>query len=306
MLNPKHLYYFHIFAQELNTGKAARRLGITSPSLSNQLKELEGSVGVPLSRRVNGKVVFSEFGEMLVHYSDRMFSAYDELTLKLSATKGIKETSLRVGISANVGTRFSFDLLALFEKTNLSRANQINVDFSLGEEISAGFAAKQYDLVLGAFGPNRFNSNDSISSHLIYPVRLFASHSLMGGANSKELLLLNEFEEIIRFANANQIALILTKESTVLWDETELNFSKSKVRPLRTIECNSAGGIVQLIERGLGIGFVPTPSLLDFKSARDLIVLGPKKGFWNHQISIFIQKTHKLAMASNSDLAKIL
>ena len=54
MLNLKHLYYYNVFAQELSTQKAAKRLGITSPALSNQLKQLEGFLGIPLTKRVNG------------------------------------------------------------------------------------------------------------------------------------------------------------------------------------------------------------------------------------------------------------
>jgi DNA-binding transcriptional LysR family regulator len=304
MLNLKHLYYYHIFAQELSTTKAAKRLGITSPALSNQLKQLEDYLGVALTRRNCGKAVITERGEMVLHYADRMFSAYEELKSRLSASRDLTSTRFRVGICRNLGARFSFDLLSLVEKSNLSLSQSVQITFDSSDRLIEGFMKDQFDLVLGAFAPGLAGESDFISQRLSFSVRLFAPPHLLEGDKAARAAL-TDLTEIVKLANSKKISMVLPMQPSVLRDETDRFLSASKVQPLKTIECNSTSAIVQLIERGLAMGFVPAPCLLDFKSAHELTVLGPPEGYWIHAISVFIQKSEQKSMTKNTHLAEI-
>src|ERR1039458_2040998 len=135
MLNLKHLYYYQIYAQELNTAKAAKRLGITSPALSNQLKELERFIGAKLTRRIDGKVVITDRGEIVVHYAERMFSAYEELKARLIPSLEFKDKSFPIGISQYLGARFSFDLLSLIVKPPLTQSRAMHITFDSSDNL---------------------------------------------------------------------------------------------------------------------------------------------------------------------------
>ncbi len=305
MLNLKHLYYFHAFSKELSTTEAAKRLSISVPALSNQLKELETYLGFQLTKRQNGKVAITEDGKIVAHYADRMFSAYEELKSRVNL-KAKPENLFRIGISNNLGTQFSFDLLLLADQEQFSNAKQADIYFDSTENIQVDFVNGKYDLIIGAFifAP----TEDSVWTFqkLSFPVRLFVPPNLFKeiSSNGKASDILDH-DFLVDQANKLNISLILPERATVLRSKTDQFLLNLKVRPEKTIECNNSGAIVQLLERGLAMGFFPTPSLVDFKSADSLITLGPPAGYWNHEISIVGRKDGGRTFKNISPLAEI-
>jgi len=51
MLNYNHLHYFHVAALEGSVAGAAVKLGVTQPTVSEQVRSLERALGVSLFER---------------------------------------------------------------------------------------------------------------------------------------------------------------------------------------------------------------------------------------------------------------
>ena len=97
----RHLRYFVAVAEEGHVTRAAERLGIQQPPLSQQIKALETELEVQLFRRKPRGVELTEAGESLLIDARRILSEVEGALAKAQRTARGEQGCIAVGFTAS-------------------------------------------------------------------------------------------------------------------------------------------------------------------------------------------------------------
>ena len=102
-LKLKDLRYLVALADERHFGRAAKRSFVSQPTLSAQLKKLEGYLGVQLIERQPNKVSLTEAGEEIVARARRILEASDEVVTLARSHRDPLAGKLRLALLPTIG-----------------------------------------------------------------------------------------------------------------------------------------------------------------------------------------------------------
>lgn len=110
-LNYHHLRYFRVIAGERNLTKAARKLNLSPPALSVQLRQLEENMGHALFERLSTGLELTEAGRVALEYAQTIGRAGEELMDVMRHGIGAGRQVLRVGAVATLSRNFQLEFL---------------------------------------------------------------------------------------------------------------------------------------------------------------------------------------------------
>jgi LysR family transcriptional activator of nhaA len=110
-LNYHHLYYFWAVARTGSIAAASEELRLAPPTISNQLRKLEDSLGEKLLRRSGRRLVLTDMGRIAMRYADEIFSLGREFTNTMKDRPTGRPLHFSVGITDVLPKLVAYKLL---------------------------------------------------------------------------------------------------------------------------------------------------------------------------------------------------
>ncbi len=149
-INYHHLFYFKTIAEEGSVSKAAEKLRLGQPTLSAQLKQFEGNLGVQLFERHHKKLILTEQGKVALDYSKNIFKMGSEMYEVLhDRLKPLKPT-LHLGALDSVPKQI---VLQLVKHAFRISPCQITLSEGKSDELIRELTAHRMDLMVTNFLP---------------------------------------------------------------------------------------------------------------------------------------------------------
>jgi DNA-binding transcriptional LysR family regulator len=277
MPNLHHLRYFYVFVEEGSVMRAAKRLSITQPALSNQLKQLEHQVGKKLFTREKGKIQFTKTGQLVYQHARQIFAVSESLRLALQAPEVKALHSVRIGICDQIDHLFALEIVKrLGECQKLGFHHHFTLSSLpvsvLEQKLSDG------ELELGLSNqPGSSSARIRNLREVTMPVNMVVSVEQMKrkfGENYGDL----EGKDFVREWFKRGGELIKPEINTSLRRETDAFLAQHAFSAPIALEVNHVAMLVLAAAIGIGAAFVPISFLID--QSEKVVVCGPKAGFW--------------------------
>ena len=111
----RHLRYFIAVAEERNISRAARRLHVSQPPLSRQIRDLESEIGITLLHRGGGAIELTQAGQVFLVEARAALQRVDDAVGLARAAANRKRNHIRVGHTSTLAIELIPRALKMFQ-----------------------------------------------------------------------------------------------------------------------------------------------------------------------------------------------
>ncbi|MGG1636324.1 transcriptional regulator [Paenibacillus sp. FSL A5-0031] len=284
----RQLNYVIQIASEKNFSRAAEKLHIAQPSLSQQLSKLEQEIGVLLFRRTTNSVELTQAGQVFVHKSQAILDAVEQLKQEMDDMAQMRRGRLVVGTLPLTGSHILPLVLPVFGE------QYPQIEVVLVEETTAKLeqltASGGTDLSLLSLPliDNSLAWEPFLEEEICLAVPPQHPLALREGSISISELDKEPFIGLKRGQGFRQITVELCEQSGFT---PQIVFESSN---METIQSLVAGGmgiafVPQMLTRVKGSDFMPVYLPLSSKPTRTLVVASRKGRYLSKAAEAFIR-----------------
>ncbi len=253
----RYLEYILVLAETGNMTRAAKKLYISQPSLSQFLTKQEAELGTPLFTRSNGVYSLTPVGELYADYARKVLSLTNHLE------KDIQRISTTTRIS--IGTSFAAAQKMLITVLSDFRKYYPNVELTLSESnlqyISNAILAGELDMAFVAapsLEPYKGHCIELLKEEVLLAAP--STHPYCQTLPAGEHHILTNTDFLKHFGSTPLILQLKGYCIRYLIDDFWGNNSFSPV-----IACNisHAQSICEMVASNIGAGFIPTVYAID-------------------------------------------
>lgn len=241
----RQLTVFLTVARHLHFTRAAHELGMTQPSVSMQIRQLEENLGIALFEQIGKRTFLTEAGQELYRYGHRIYQQLAEAETALDRLKGAQGGQLRLGIG-RTAKYFMPRVIAAFTQNHPDIV--IDLHLSGRDELLAQLEDNERDMVVMGSAP----ADETLAAAPFFedPLVVIAppTHPL---------------------ANASKVTMTALAAERFLMREpgsdtreiTDEFFRQQGIEPQTPMIINSNEAIKQSVQAGIGLALVPAQSV---------------------------------------------
>ncbi|MEK4079663.1 LysR family transcriptional regulator [Solibacillus sp. FSL K6-1126] len=243
----RQLEYFLMLCEEMQFTRAAERLNIAQPTLSQQIKVLENEVNTPLFHRIGKKITLTEAGQILYRQAQTIFQTLHTTKIQMQQLASLEKGILRIGALPGELTNIVSDLVLKF----MHKFPHIQVTVTSGEDIHTLLKNNKIDIGF-SFSPLIENYDEQFVEIPLYTEQFCYVESKDSAAQHEPVQLRDILNEpLVLFPNAHLCRRILNAAA---------KSDKLTIEP--KFETSSIPAIFQFVEQGLG-GTIVAKTLFD-------------------------------------------
>lgn len=241
--------------------KAAARLFISQPALSNYISKIEKELGVRLFDRSVSPMILTYAGEQYLKRARLIMEQMESINREMRDITGNMAGKLRLGFSSERSIYMLPQILAPFQARY--PGIRVEVETGSGEQLVGSLRGGRVDVVfLPAWQEYRDIRGEKVSEEELV---LVAAKGYL-----KEEYLLDRERRIVDWRKAAELPLITLQRSHALRARVDLLFCNADEKPDILLESSSNMLSCRLAAQGLGVTIVPEITLGMLKEAQEL------------------------------------
>ncbi|MFH1021350.1 MAG: LysR family transcriptional regulator [Pseudomonadota bacterium] len=238
-LEVKHLRMLTAIAESGNITKAAVRLCITQSALSQQLKDIEGKLGVAFFYRTSKSMLLTPVGKKLLEAARRIILALEEAEFEVTRSVAGEQGELKVGVQCIFCYKWLPGVVQSFQE----KFPQVEFETGQSRDLTGDLESKRFDCVITAASTldERFLCLPLFADQLV--CIMAAAHPL----TAKAWIAHEDFASFNLISHSE-------KEASRFY---QLALKPLRIEPKRFMPVGQPQAIVEMVAAGLGLGIFP-------------------------------------------------
>ncbi|GAA3756661.1 LysR substrate-binding domain-containing protein [Streptomyces tremellae] len=250
------LHYFVAVAETRHFTRAAERVHVSQPSLSQQIRALENELGAELFSRARGNVALTEAGESLLPLARRILADAETARHEVQELAQLRKGRVRLGATPSVCTGLLPDVLRAFH--DLHPGIELRIEESGSRDLVRELARGAVDLALVVLPLP--TPSPALTTVELLQEDLVVVSSAAGPAPRRP----------VRVADLQGEPLVMFRHGYDLRELTVAACHAEGFEPSFTVEGGEMDAVLGFVRAGLGVAVVP--SMVAQRAGRDLRV----------------------------------
>lgn len=303
-MTSKELLYVKTVADEKNISRAAKKLFIAQPSLSQSIQRIEDTVGTPLFNRTNSGLTLTFAGERYYHMASQVLKMYEDFELEISDINNLKTGRIHMGITNHLGTLTLARVLPRFRE--ICSHVELHIVEETSSRLEKMLLSGNLDFVIMHAPPNsdlQPQIHYDIMGRDPFVLAMPPTHPLIGQAVIKEGY---PYPVLDVKLLKNEKFLMLHREQRIRQITDRVLQSAGITQPSIALTLRNFETVQLLAAQGLGVTMVPLeysriasreymPALLSidekYGACWDMCIASLKDGFLSKADQLFIRMT---------------